>query len=89
MRRPSHVVEDLASYLGSVAGKCHTISMSEDFGDLCDAIPLYYLKDIALVNADFFLSNLAKGIEYLVAKPLCFAEKLVTRKPSPPAWTFS
>jgi hypothetical protein len=89
MRRASHAIADFANYLDSLSGKCHTVHESEEFNDACYANPLLYIADVALVNADIFLTGIAKEIESLVAKPICFAEKLITRKPNPPAWTFS
>ncbi|MBW2982440.1 hypothetical protein KY343_06180 [Candidatus Woesearchaeota archaeon] len=55
---------------------------------VCEYRPLYIAADIALVNSQIFLEGVAKGLEYLAARPLHHAENLFLGKKYKPNWLY-
>ncbi len=91
MRRLSQVIEDLVSDIDALSGKCFTKHDDADFGDRVDEFGLgYMVADVALVNADAFLTGVAQALEYCVGKPLYHAENLILgRSENRPCFIYS
>lgn len=76
MKRPSKVVENLVNDIDAVSGKCFSYRGS-------------FACEVALTNADFILTGLARGLEYFVAKPLYHAENLIIGRELILGWTYA
>jgi|TARA_B100002003_G_C14109637_1_gene533703 hypothetical protein len=90
MRRPSHVIEELVSNIDALSGKCYTKHQSDEFTDeVCRFRPGYMVADVLLVNGEGLFTELARTLEYCIAKPLYHLENKISGKQPSPGWTFS